>query len=126
TRLIEALHHIAKACIPTKAIYIIEETGWKQIAIPFQISPPTAIGLPPVRGDELFTESIKLTEAANRVAAEMVIPYPPGIPVLYTGESISAAMVTYLIELAQLGARFQGCRDTSMQSLLVRKVNPDG
>lgn len=52
--------------------------------------------------------TIALHEAAGRCSAEMVIPYPPGIPVLYPGELITNATVLYLQELVNLGIRIQG------------------
>jgi len=38
----------------------------------------------------------------------MIIPYPPGIPVLYPGETVTPEMADYLIRLDQAGAKFQG------------------
>lgn len=50
----------------------------------------------------------KLEEAIGMVAAESIIPYPPGIPVLLKGERITEEAVSYLSQLKRLGARFQG------------------
>jgi len=41
-------------------------------------------------------EHVPLKKAAGRVAAEMVSPYPPGIPRVLPGEEITAAQVKYL------------------------------
>jgi arginine/lysine/ornithine decarboxylase len=38
----------------------------------------------------------------------MVIPYPPGIPLLMEGEEITKDKVEELHQLLSLGARFQG------------------
>jgi arginine/lysine/ornithine decarboxylase len=51
---------------------------------------------------------VSLEEAVGQRSADMVIPYPPGIPLLYPGEAISMATVQYLQELASLGIRFHG------------------
>ena len=48
---------------------------------------------------------------------EMVVPYPPGIPVLGPGEEISAETVGYLA--AARGALVQGPRDLSLATLRV-------
>lgn len=40
--------------------------------------------------------AVPLTEAAGEVAAELVTPYPPGVPVLVPGEVISPAKLAYL------------------------------
>ena len=52
--------------------------------------------------------ALPLAECAGRVSAEMVTPYPPGIPVLGPGEEISAEIVAYLQEAR--GDRAQGAR----------------
>ncbi len=125
-RAIEALRQIAVSSLPstkqqTIDSYIIEETNWNQAAMSSRVSLPAIIQLPAVRGNGQATEVVKLSDAIDRVAAEMVIPYPPGIPILYPGESVTAATAACLTELARLGARFQGCRDITLQSILVTK-----
>jgi lysine decarboxylase len=50
----------------------------------------------------------RLEEAVGKIAAESIIPYPPGIPVLLKGERVTEEIVMYLGQLMRLGARFQG------------------
>jgi arginine/lysine/ornithine decarboxylase len=54
---------------------------------------------------------VPFAESVGWKAAEMVIPYPPGIPLLFPGEAISADTARLLAKLAQAGARFHGTRD---------------
>jgi arginine/lysine/ornithine decarboxylase len=49
-----------------------------------------------------------IEEAAGKICAELIIPYPPGIPLLFPGELISAEDVSSLQLLLESGARFQG------------------
>lgn len=44
----------------------------------------------------------------GRTAASMIIPYPPGIPLLIPGEKITVAKLSQLEELLATGATFQG------------------
>jgi arginine/lysine/ornithine decarboxylase len=60
-----------------------------------------------------------LSEVEGFYSAEQVIPYPPGIPVLFPGERITGEMRDYLLTLAHGGARFQGARDPKLATLLV-------
>ncbi len=53
-------------------------------------------------------ESILLAEATNRVAATMIIPYPPGVPVIQLGERFSSEMIEYLKQLLQAGVSIHG------------------
>lgn len=82
-------------------------------------SEPIAFSLIPVEPDE--TEAIPLDACAGRVAAEMVIPYPPGIPILYPGERITESVALKLKRLAHSGAKCQGVRDPKLGTILVRK-----
>lgn len=58
--------------------------------------------------NKLAVENIPVTEAVGRIAAEMVIPYPPGIPLLLQGESITRERLEGLKRLMEDGAKFQG------------------
>ncbi|GAB7387241.1 aminotransferase class I/II-fold pyridoxal phosphate-dependent enzyme [Bacillaceae bacterium] len=53
-------------------------------------------------------EQVALDRAPGRICGEFVIPYPPGIPLLLMGETITAAHVDLLKRLRAAGARFQG------------------
>ncbi|TMW69978.1 aminotransferase class I/II-fold pyridoxal phosphate-dependent enzyme [Alteribacter natronophilus] len=52
-------------------------------------------------------EKVPYTKAAGKIAAEDVVPYPPGIPLLVKGERITAERVGKLSELVSTGASFQ-------------------
>lgn len=62
-----------------------------------------------------------LALAVGEVAAEAVIPYPPGIPVLTPGEIISGAKVDCLREGIAAGMHIRGAADPTLQT--VRVVN---
>ncbi|MNE73404.1 hypothetical protein D3C80_1694140 [compost metagenome] len=49
----------------------------------------------------------------------MVIPYPPGIPLLYPGEVITEAACSRLAALRQGGAKFQACADSALRRIVV-------
>ncbi|CAH1225950.1 Arginine decarboxylase [Paenibacillus auburnensis] len=81
------------------------------------ISQPVTFSLKPVTAGE--TESVPLEYSVGRVAAEMVIPYPPGIPLLYPGEVINEAACRRLAALRQGGAKFQACADPALRRIVV-------
>ncbi|RXZ79252.1 aminotransferase class I/II-fold pyridoxal phosphate-dependent enzyme [Paenibacillaceae bacterium] len=66
-------------------------------------------------------ESVLISECTGRISAEMIVPYPPGIPVLYPGERITVAMVKMLQQLARDGAKFQGASDPAMTYIEVQR-----
>ncbi|MDH4119572.1 MAG: hypothetical protein OEW30_19480 [Acidimicrobiia bacterium] len=57
--------------------------------------------------------------AAGRVSAEIVSPYPPGIPVLAPGELITRELVGALRDDVSAGTRMAGASDPSLETLVV-------
>jgi arginine/lysine/ornithine decarboxylase len=53
-------------------------------------------------------EAVQISEAVGNVCGETIIPYPPGIPLLLMGELITEEKINQLIQLIDMGARFQG------------------
>jgi arginine decarboxylase len=60
-----------------------------------------------------------LAECAGEVSAEMVTPYPPGIPVLGPGEEVSPEIVAYLQEASATGLKVHGPEDRTLHTLRV-------
>ena len=65
------------------------------------------------------TETVKPRDAVGRVGAELVTPYPPGIPVIAPGEVYSEAAIAYLEEVVANGAFVEGAADSSVSILRV-------
>jgi arginine decarboxylase len=65
------------------------------------------------------TEAVKPRQAAGRVSAEYITPYPPGIPALAPGERITEAIVDYLEEIVANGAFVEGAADPSLREFRV-------
>ncbi|WP_039895853.1 aminotransferase class I/II-fold pyridoxal phosphate-dependent enzyme [Lyngbya sp. PCC 8106] len=55
------------------------------------------------------------------ISAEMVCPYPPGIPILMPGEQISADAINYLHKVLSVGATITGCSDPTLETLKIYK-----
>lgn len=63
--------------------------------------------------------TIPLEAAEGTVCAEMVIPYPPGIPLLVPGERIDTEALTLLHTLRSAQTRFHGIKDASLATIEV-------
>ncbi len=63
--------------------------------------------------------SVPLVQAAGRIAAELVAPYPPGIPVVAPGERLTPAVIDYLSQAAAAGYHLQGPADPHLRSIQV-------
>jgi lysine decarboxylase len=53
------------------------------------------------------------------VSAELVAPYPPGIPTIAPGELYNQEAIDYLEEIVAAGAFVEGAADQSLSTLRV-------
>jgi arginine decarboxylase len=95
------------------------------------IEKPPPVNLPAPQGLELENvmsprdaffgrvEQVPVSDAAGRIAAEMVSPYPPGVPVLAPGERINREALDYLTSGVAAGMLIPDAADPSMQTLRV-------
>jgi arginine/lysine/ornithine decarboxylase len=65
------------------------------------------------------TEMVPWRQAAGRISAEMVCPYPPGIPIVAPGERLTDVVVDYLEQLATAGVMVEGAADETLERLRV-------
>jgi arginine decarboxylase len=64
-------------------------------------------------------EVVRAAEADGRVCAELVAPYPPGIPVLAPGERVHADTVATLQAMRAAGGRIAYAADPTLETLQV-------
>ncbi|MEG4506801.1 aminotransferase class I/II-fold pyridoxal phosphate-dependent enzyme [Microcoleus sp. F6_B4] len=87
-----------------------------------EILPQPRFSPPPLSPREAFfssTETVPADKAVDRLCAELICPYPPGIPVLMPGEIITPAAVDYLQQILAAGGKITGCSDPDLQTLKV-------
>lgn len=65
------------------------------------------------------TEFIPFKQSAGRVCAEVITPYPPGIPVLSPGEEITPEIIDYLTLEKKAGVKMQGPYDDDLKFIRV-------
>ncbi len=78
-----------------------------------------------IRRDVQPKQSVRLVDSVGLTAAEWVIPYPPGIPVLYPGETITSEIVEQLERWRHEGAQIQGAKDPELLSIQVQMTQCD-
>ncbi|NJK60624.1 MAG: lysine decarboxylase, partial [Oscillatoriales cyanobacterium SM2_1_8] len=54
-------------------------------------------------------------KARGRIAATIVCPYPPGIPVLYPGEEITAEAIAHLRAVQTAGGVLMGTHENHLR-----------
>ncbi|MDX3637931.1 ornithine decarboxylase [Streptomyces sp. MB09-02B] len=71
--------------------------------------------------DAFFSEAehVPVERAAGRIAAEMISPYPPGVPAVALGEVITDAVLDYLRSSVEHGVLIPDAADASVRTLRV-------
>jgi len=80
--------------------------------------------IPPIRMNprDAFlapTEIVPFKKSAGRICAEVITPYPPGIPVISPGEEITREIIDYLDLELRAGVRMQGPYDSELRTIRV-------
>ncbi|XVX21500.1 aminotransferase class I/II-fold pyridoxal phosphate-dependent enzyme [Actinomycetota bacterium] len=92
---------------------------------PRPVEPGAAYSIDPVQGssprDAFFAPhtTVAAAEAVGRVSAELIAPYPPGIPVLAPGEVVTAGVLDVLGRARAAGVRIAYAADPSLATLRV-------
>lgn len=84
---------------------------WTTLVPPTAMSPRTAFFA--------AQEVVAAADALGRISAELIAPYPPGIPVLAPGEVITAATLEALGEAARSGVRIAYAHDPTLNTYAV-------
>lgn len=121
-RLLAALRSLAQrrtaqAATADAAAIAVPDGGKAQVTVRLPAAPPVAI--PPREAFYRHSVPCRLREAAGRIAAETIAFYPPGIPVICTGEVFTAAVCRYIEAMAAAGLKVTGAADASLRTLRV-------
>jgi len=65
------------------------------------------------------TEFVPFKTSAGRICAEVITPYPPGIPVISPGEQITPEIIDYLALEKKAGVKMQGPYDDDLKFIRV-------
>ena len=57
------------------------------------------------------TKEIAIEQAENEILAQHIVPYPPGIPVMFRGEVVTLHMIKLLQYYSNLGIKVEGLKD---------------
>lgn len=116
-RLLAALEQLSMEETENKANHFFTWNNW---LMEEEGSEPVQFNLS-VISDEI-TEMIPLEQGVGRRSAEMIIPYPPGIPLLYQQELITEHILKRIMQLRELNATSLGACDPSLKMIKVCKL----
>ena len=116
----------AQVRILTNALQGLAEqfVGAQKLTLPVEIPPVPSLGLEPRAAFFAGRETIDFEAAAGCIAAEQVMFYPPGIPILAPGDVIEPAAMYYIRSMQQLGLKVVGPADTTLKTIqIVREIS---
>ena len=82
---------------------------------------PYALDISPREAYFAATETIPINKAGDRKCGELICPYPPGIPLLMPGETITDEAINYLQQIVAAGGTITGCNDPTLKTIQILK-----
>jgi lysine decarboxylase len=86
----------------------------------YRVEPVPAV--PPRRAFFAAAQPVPLDQTVGRISAELVAPYPPGIPVLAPGEQITTESIEALHQARRAGVRIAYAADPTLATLRVMET----
>lgn len=65
------------------------------------------------------SKQVAIAQAIDQISAELICPYPPGIPLIMPGEVITQESVEMLQAISASGGFISGCTDSTLKTLVV-------
>ena len=84
-----------------------------------QTLPSPVMVLSPREAFFALVETMPIQAALGRACADVICPYPPGIPILLPGEMVTEAAIAYLDEVHRRGGHITGLPEVGLAALRV-------
>jgi arginine/lysine/ornithine decarboxylase len=111
-RFVHALSSIATSAPQGRTVTDFSRSSGAAVAV-------TELAMTPREAYFAPSRSVNLTDAAGEVAAELVTPYPPGIPVLAPGDLITQQKIDYLFSTSDFGRGNYGARGAAPATIKI-------
>lgn len=85
----------------------------------FSLPPMPPIAMTPRKAFFAKSTRTNFKDSVGKVSAEMIAPYPPGIPVIYPGEVITEEIYEFISEAIKDGRHIHGYSDKSMETIKI-------
>ena len=85
----------------------------------FSLPPMPPIAMTPRKAFFAKSTRTNFKDSVGKVSAEMIAPYPPGIPVIYPGEVITEEIYEFISEAIKDGRHIHGFSDKSMETIKI-------
>ncbi|HBM75599.1 MAG TPA: arginine decarboxylase [Clostridiaceae bacterium] len=110
-RLYDAIYDISVKYSSEREVKDLPQIIWR---MPYQaLSPREAVYEP--------MEMVDFKSSEGRISADIIAPYPPGIPVILPGEIITSDIINNVLEVKESGIKINGPRDKKLETIAVIK-----
>ena len=75
------------------------------------------VAMSPQKGFYADKRTVAITQSSGKISAELVMAYPPGIPILAPGERITEEIIDYIRYAKEKGCVMTGTRDMDMNNI---------
>lgn len=117
----ETVGSLIKACLDLSR----ESEAWIKVPdFPDQLPKTPELKLSPREAFYAEGETISLDKAIGRICKEVVMVYPPGIPILMPGEIINRSCFNYIKNALAYNLPIQGPQDPSLETIKVVLSQP--
>ena len=107
-----------------QACQTLSKIAFEKVPLP-KIAPPSlvpyALEVSPREAYFAATKTIPIAEAGDRICGELICPYPPGIPLLMPGETITDEAINYFQQIVAAGGTITGCNDPTLKTIQILK-----
>ncbi|PQP96781.1 arginine decarboxylase-like [Prunus yedoensis var. nudiflora] len=112
-RLVSGIKHLAATCASTPAAKRKVKGGNSALFADIETSL--------IPRDAFFSgkRRVSIENSLGEVCGELICPYPPGIPVMVPGETITKKALDYLLDVRSKGAVISGASDPQLSSIVV-------
>ncbi|MDD2430325.1 MAG: aminotransferase class I/II-fold pyridoxal phosphate-dependent enzyme [Firmicutes bacterium] len=105
-----------------KALMVLsrESEAWIKVpGFPSQLPHTPELCLSPREAFYSKGDAVPLEKALGKITKEMVMVYPPGIPIVMPGEIINQSVLEYIKDAKSYGLPIQGPEDTSLETIKI-------
>ena len=85
----------------------------------FSLPPMPPMAMTPRKAFFAKSTRTNFKDSVGKVSAEIIAPYPPGIPVIYPGEVITEEIYEFISEAIKDGRHIHGFSDKSMETIKI-------
>ena len=111
---------------PDVSVVVLVDTGPEPVAVPAVLVPEIVVEpevvVPPREAFFAVAEPVGVRAAVGRISAELIAPYPPGIPVLAPGEEVTPSVIEALDSARSAGIRIAYAADPTLSTIRVVQI----